>query len=169
MPRPYRTAVNPLPDQLDLGSSQLLPRIGRRHPGIGIAGDDPFEELALTTLPGHDRCVTGFKFGDRRLVLVQSQVGLAMGLIGAVAFETVFRQQRQNVATEIDLVIRRGNGAGRREDKQKRWKRFSNGHTKINYLEKERAKRVRVGPDTRDCPVSRESEVNLSRVPLAEA
>jgi hypothetical protein len=100
---PVRLVVRPL---LDPAVEQLFlvfrkPPIGvrRRHQNVGIGRVDPFEDRARAGVARHDRAGV-----DRRLTVVEPQIGLPLLAVLAVAIEAVFRQDRPDVAVELERL-----------------------------------------------------------------
>ena len=94
---------------------QRLAGFRRRHHFVGIVAGDRADQLALAALARHDHRV-GLAQGA--VLEVEPQVGLARLGIRPVAGEAVFREDRQDVAAEIDRIGlprhgRRGNQAAR--------------------------------------------------------
>ncbi len=106
--RPVRLILgplgNPLPQSGLLLGGQRFVRGRRRHPVVGIVGEDPPHELTV---------VRPARRQDRGLhrcgALVQSQPGLPRSTIRPVTAEAVFRQQRPDVAV-VSQILRLGSG-----------------------------------------------------------
>jgi len=61
-------------------------------------------------------------------VSVKPQLGLAVGRVRAVAFEAVVRQQREDVAAEVDIVIGGKRAFGDSQDHKEQQARQSDRH-----------------------------------------
>ena len=101
-----RALVDPSLEGFDLSRGELLAGFRRRHQFVGILGRNALEELALAALARHDHRILG---SEGPLLEVEPQVGLARVRIRPMAGEAVLRQDRQDVAPEIDWLL------GRRE------------------------------------------------------
>jgi hypothetical protein len=95
--------VSPLGDPtgecVDLSGRELLARIGRRHALGCVGGCDPLDNRTPCRLAGDDR--PGL---NRKLADVQTEIRFAMGRIRAVAGEAFVRQDRPDVAVEVDRL-----------------------------------------------------------------
>ena len=86
-------------EELDLRGVSFLPDFGGGITSSGSVLDDAKKQLALAALARHDDRVFG---PQRRLLDVEPQVGLSRLRVGPVAGEAVLREDRQDVAAEID-------------------------------------------------------------------
>jgi len=104
---PLGPLFDPAADQVDLRCRERLARFGGRHPLFGIGGYDSLIKFALREIGWNERVMTtevgtGSRFG------VQSQIGLALRLIGPVALIADIGKNRPDVAIEFDARHRPG-------------------------------------------------------------
>ena len=96
-----RASVDPAPEDLDLIVCQGELGLRRRHaesrPGMGDARD----ELARRRIPWDDRSVPAEVLG-RRFERIEPEVRLGVARIGPVALEAAVREDRLDVAREVD-------------------------------------------------------------------
>ena len=104
--------LHPLFEQRNLGSRERLAFAGRRHDLGRLGRADPGDKLALFRLAGHDGDIAAFEFAERSLPDIEAQAGLALLLIWTMAGETVFGEQGQNLAVEVDRRRRRRGDRG---------------------------------------------------------
>ena len=97
------TLGDPSLEQLFLDGRELLGRPGRGHDLAGIVAQDSSDQLALLHVRRDDRAL-----GQGDLAEVESEVGLAVGLVGTVAKVAVLGQDRPDVAVELDRPARPG-------------------------------------------------------------
>ena len=69
----------------------------------GVLGRDPAVELAGLEVAGHDRAAA-VAIGLGRRLLIEPQVGLALAGVGPVALVAVVREDRPDVAVELDRL-----------------------------------------------------------------
>ena len=81
-----------------------MPRIGRRHPLLGIRVGDLLDEQAFGRVAALDD--PGLE--ERALLGVEVKLGLALFFVGPVAGEAVVGENRPDVAVEADRRGRRG-------------------------------------------------------------
>ena len=96
--------MDPSLEQFDLFCGQGFAGIGRRHEILGILRGDAGDDLTLSGITGHDRVVSS-QIGPGPLWGVETQFGLAVILIGAVAVEAVVGQNRADVPIELNGLI----------------------------------------------------------------
>ena len=88
----------------------------------GVGGHDAGEQLALVRLAGDDRLAgAALEVLHRAVAGVEAQAGLAGLVVGAVAVQTLARQDGPDVALVIHRLAGRPSGGGRqrqREDKK---------------------------------------------------
>gem|GEM_PF-4306844 len=95
-----RTRIDPAAKQLPLLIGQC-PAGGRRgHDHVGVVRQDAVDDGAGTGIPRNDRG------GDRIVANIEPQIRFPMPRVWAVAKETVFRQDRSDVAIEDDRLHR---------------------------------------------------------------
>src|SRR6185436_567689 len=81
-----------------------MPFLERRHHFVGVTGGDAFYQLAAFFVSGPDGDgAVGARFNGL-VALVQTQLGFAGGFVRTVAMETLGGYERENVASEVDLV-----------------------------------------------------------------
>ena len=98
---PFRPLFDPATDEIDLVPSQLLAGPGRRHTlSLGVSADAS-QESAFAWILRCDHPIAA-AVGKDSFPSIQPQVYLALSLIGAMASETVIRQDRPNVAVELN-------------------------------------------------------------------
>src|SRR5262245_29537185 len=100
-----RALGDPLPQNRNLIGRELLVRFRGRHLLLGVGGGEALERFALFGLAGDER-IAAIRLGD-----IKSQFRLARLFVGAVALETVVRENRPYVAVEIDPRWRRARPA----------------------------------------------------------
>jgi len=107
-----RTLGDPAPEGLDLLGGEVLVRLRRRHAVLLVGGDQPGDELAVIRLTRDDDGVAAaIQRGVRGVV--EPQPPLAVVRVLPVAVEAVLRQDRTDVAVELQLRRRRrGEGGG---------------------------------------------------------
>ena len=93
-------------DSFDLGGAEGFPRLDRWHPLRIVLGRDPLVEFAGVEVAGSDRAAAVVDGLGGRL-LIQPQVGLPLGAVGPVALVTPVREDRPDVAVELDVRCRR--------------------------------------------------------------
>ena len=101
---PLGPLVDPETDRLDLLIGQGLTATG--HPLLGIVGGDPLEQEALRSVSLHDRRTA--KVGtvlERAVLDIQAKSALPTLFIGTVAGKAILREDRADLATEIDLAF----------------------------------------------------------------
>ena len=110
---------DPRREEFLLGRREHVIALGRRHHDVGIGLVEPGHEFALLGVARHDRAGTAVEFGDRSLTVVEPQPAAAIVLVGAVAGETVVREDRPDVAVEVGRAIGGGGrGGGQRPDER---------------------------------------------------
>ncbi len=97
---PLCTLFDPGSKEAYLARVQLLSRPGRRHALSGILGGDALHEPAVLRVFGHHHLVAA-AVGKDPIAGVQSEVHLALALIGTMAGEAVLRQDGPDVAVEL--------------------------------------------------------------------
>jgi hypothetical protein len=105
--RPMRLVLGPLGDPpleevFLLGRERLLQARGRHHL-VSILGKDPVEHDARIGVSRNDRAAL-----DGVVPLVEAEIGLAAGAVGAVAGETVLHEDRADVPVEREPAGRLG-------------------------------------------------------------
>src|SRR5687768_3680240 len=100
MSLPLRPLLDPSLDQCDLLGLELLARLARWHDLVFVVSGNALEQRTVTRLTGDDdhRLI---RLAEEAFLRVEPQVGLALVLVGAVAGEAVFRQDRADVAIEV--------------------------------------------------------------------
>ncbi len=103
---PGGSGFDPLFDEGDLiGWEGVVTAVGGRHAEGFIFGDKTLVQRALGGLTGDD----GFGFGGG--IDIEAEVGLTVGIVGAVAGETAVREDGTDVAIELDCAcLGRGDG-----------------------------------------------------------
>ena len=113
MKAPWCAGVDPSADHVFLCGRERFEAVGRRHDFLRILGSVTIIQRAVVAATGNDG-VAGVSFEFRIRLVVQSEFGLAMSGVGAMAGETIFREQRQYFAAEI------GNGFGMNDRRAKK-------------------------------------------------
>ena len=99
----FGALVNPTAKQGHLlGCELLLAEILWRHTHGVVAFDQPQHQFAVVGVTRHDRGEARFRLRHGELALVEPQSPLALFLIQTMTIETAIRQQRPDVAIEID-------------------------------------------------------------------
>ena len=111
---PGRAFGDPALEKIDLCGRKLFARLRRRHDFLGIARRDARHHLALLQVAGNNRVVAGLRGLERLVLHVQPQLALALVFVRPVAGEAVVREQRADVAVELD-GLRRWLGCRRRD------------------------------------------------------
>src|SRR5438034_10577497 len=95
-----RPLFDPPLEDVDLsGTERLDAGVGRRHPLRLVVGGDPCDQFALARCAGDDRAL-----GDGTLADVETELRFPLARVGPVAAEAVVRQDRPDVAAEIDAL-----------------------------------------------------------------
>ncbi len=100
--RGWRAAVDPAADRGNLLGRQSRAGILGGHGRNIVGAGDRLDEQAFATRPAHDRGAAIAPFDGQRHG-IEPQARLL--LVGPVAFETIFRQDRPHVARVIDRVV----------------------------------------------------------------
>ena len=98
-----RPLLDPAPEEVFLGRAQSLAALGRRHEEPLAGRADPPIETALGRLARDDRRPSRLGRLEHRLVAIEPELGLALVLVGSVTLETTVRQDRPDLAVEVDL------------------------------------------------------------------
>ena len=69
---------------------------------VGVVALDPKDQLALIRLAGHDRQAAALELGERPFLRVEPQAGFSGLVVRTVAGEAVVREDRPDIAREID-------------------------------------------------------------------
>ena len=116
---PRGALLDPGSEQLDLIGGQFSATARWRHQGVGIIGFDPGNQFTLIRVAGRDRVTTIFECGKHAVTGIQSQPGLPLFFVGAVARKAIIGNQRPDLTIEVDLRARifgpnahRGEGEG---------------------------------------------------------
>src|SRR4029078_13575133 len=96
MLRILRSVSNPTPDRFNLSVRQFPTRLCRRHPLFWVLARNPPDHFALIGFTRHNRVCRNCRCG-----LVQTQLGLSMAPIGAVARKAVFGKDGANFEPKI--------------------------------------------------------------------
>ena len=117
---PLSAALDPAFQYLALLLGDFLVRFLRRHDLILIMGRDPTPELALIQLAGNDGCIAILVLLQRVRLQVEPQVCFAMLRLRPVALKAGIREDRQDIAAEIDgrLRLRSGNKTNERDENE---------------------------------------------------
>src|SRR5262249_38077983 len=99
VPLPARPLIDPLLQDLDLRSRQLLARFWRGHDFVAIGARDAREEFALSRLPRPDHRI---RRPETALFDNEGQVGLSRFLVRSMAREAILGENRQDFAAKID-------------------------------------------------------------------
>src|SRR5262249_13150425 len=110
---PPGALLDPAPDQLDLLGSELASGAGGGHALGGIIGGDAQVNLGLVRLAG-DEGTVAVTVAEGALLCVQPEVCLALRLVGTVTPKANIRQDRADIAVELDRRGGRGGGPGGR-------------------------------------------------------
>ena len=97
---------NPLGQQVNFLSGEFLARVKRWHGIVRVATGDACDQLTVIRFARHDRSMS-VEIPGRALRRVDTQFGLSLGVVRAVALVALVRQDRPNVAIEVDLLRRR--------------------------------------------------------------
>ena len=81
------------------------------HVQLGVVALDPEDELAFLGLAGRDRQAAALELRERPFPGIEPQAGLAGLVVGTMAGEAVVREDRPDVACEIDRAFL-GDGLG---------------------------------------------------------
>ena len=106
---PRRAGGDPALEGRDLLQVERLVEVGRRHDVAGILAADPADELARVRVAGDEH-------RERLLLHVEAHIRLALGLVGTVARVAVVGEDRPDVAREVDVLCRGGEGEGGQEE-----------------------------------------------------
>lgn len=93
--------------------------IGWRHLLARVTGDKPPVEFAVFDASGNHRNRPTGHFGEDGLLLIEPQVCLPCGGVGAVAGVAVLGQDGLNVAGEVDRTIFTANQTRRNSHQQR--------------------------------------------------
>ena len=108
--------INPILQQADLSICQSLAMLRRGHAQIVIGRRHPLDQFTLSRLLGDDRRVPA-QVGDGTIAMVQPQVCFTLVFVRTVTLEAMIRQNRTDVAVEVDLPILGANVDGNRDAK----------------------------------------------------
>ena len=109
---PLRPLFDPALDERDLLGGQMLVRVLVRHAEVGVVRGDPHVHHAVVRLAGNDG--EGIVLGGEQTVFrVQPQFRLAAVLVRTVTAVAVVREDRADVAVEIDFSQGRWGRSGR--------------------------------------------------------
>ncbi len=103
MLRPFGPLRNPAADQFDLRGGRFLSGFRGRHPLVGIVREHPPQGFAFVRLAGDEGRMPA-EIGEGARLGIQSQIGLSLLGIRAVTVEAISRQDRANVAIEVDVA-----------------------------------------------------------------
>ena len=81
---------------------ERLAALGRRHDEGGIIALNAFHQPAIVAIAGNDGKAVRTQFAEGAVFGVEPQFRLACLLIGAVTGEAVIREDRTNLAREVD-------------------------------------------------------------------
>ena len=101
---PRRSLLDPLLQQRDLPLGKLAPGGDGRYPALLVGGGDALDHGAFFQVARENRAVAVAEILLGRLFHVEVEHGGAMGLVRAMAREAVLRQDRPDVAIELDLL-----------------------------------------------------------------
>jgi len=127
------TLVDPAGQQSRLVSGEGLANLRRRHHEVGIVACDTGDEFTGGGVTGHDRDGAAVEFSHRHRPIVETQPGLTVLGVGAVAGEAAVGEQRADVAIEIEWLRSCSCGRGKRGDRGQavdRPRQPSSGHRK---------------------------------------
>ena len=122
MVAPRGALFDPLLEQCNLLRRDRLMQPRRRHHFVGVGAFDPPDDRAGFRLARHDGDGT-FVIALGRRLQVEPQPGFARFVVGPMTGETVFRQERSNVATKRNLVGTRYSDRRRLSDNEGNEKR----------------------------------------------
>ena len=98
---PLRALLDPPAEHLPIDVGKPLGEGGRRHALLGRVGADPPPEFAVVGLAGHHDA--GFAgFAKQAVPRVETQIGFALVLVGAVASVAAVREDGPDVPVEFD-------------------------------------------------------------------
>ena len=75
------------------------------HAEVGVEVGDSCNQRTGGDLPGLDRRAAAFEFADARLAEVESESGLSVASVAAVALQAVQREDRADIAIEVDSGV----------------------------------------------------------------
>ena len=127
---PRRALGDPMFDEGDLGGLEGLVLLGRRHDLVLVLADDALEQRALIRLSPDDGrwlflAVLRHTGREEAGFGVEAEARLAGSWVGPVAVEAVFRDDRPDIAVELDLLI--GREGGGYEEGQERQEVLTHG------------------------------------------
>ena len=96
---------DPLGEKLLLLGRELPIRRRRGHDDVVVRGMDPLEDGTRAGIARDDR-----PGGERRVAVIEPQIGLPLVAILPMAVEAVFREDRPDVTVEVDRSIGGGHG-----------------------------------------------------------
>ena len=88
---------------------------GRWHAKVGILAADPLNQRAGLAISRHNRLPIVRQPGGGAIARIETELCLATGLIGSVAGQAVFREDRPNVTIEVDFSSVTRDGSRRRQ------------------------------------------------------
>ena len=103
---------DPPGEKLLLLGGELPIRRRRRHDDVVVRGMDPLEDRTRAGISRDDR-----PGGQRRVAVIEAQISLPLVAILPVAVEAVFREDRSNVAVEVDRGLGGGQGGTGQADR----------------------------------------------------
>ena len=115
VPFPSGSCPDPLGQDAALVGIRTFLVLRRRHPLFGVVALDPLHQLRFRRLTGDENAGP-----SQPRLRIQPEISLAGLLVGSVAGETEFRENRTNVTVEVDVVGGHvpGNAGAPRQDAQ---------------------------------------------------
>jgi hypothetical protein len=84
--------------------------LGRRHDLVFVGGENAVEQVALFRTAGDDGGEAALAAFQRAFEGVETELGLAVFVVRAVAMVTVFREDRLHLPGEVDGGVRNTSG-----------------------------------------------------------
>src|SRR6185436_1249742 len=99
--RVWRALLDPAFEKIDFRSGQGSTRLGRWHGVVGIRGRYAPHQLTARCFARHD-CPGSLVILNGFVTKIQAELGFARTFVRTVATETLARNERANLRTEID-------------------------------------------------------------------
>jgi hypothetical protein len=101
-----RSLFDPATQNINLCRRQDFSGLCGRHVQVCIGRGDSFQQFAVIRVVGHNRSRPGLGWFHRGAALIQTQPGGSMSIIRTVTLKTVLRQDRPDIAIELNIIRR---------------------------------------------------------------
>ena len=100
-----RALFDPFSQSSDFVLRKWLAKLGGRHPLVFVRTRHSANQFARLRFARHDRDRARLKFTGRNLCIIQPQAGLALSVVGTVTRIAFVRQNRPDVAIEVNRLL----------------------------------------------------------------